>query len=92
MAAGDGVVLVAGWNPAVPRDQAPFIVVIAHSDSLVTIYGHLQARLPKKIHVGAHVKEGQLIGWEGNTGITTGPHLHWGVQFNGDLVNPRFFL
>jgi len=91
-AAGDGVVLVAGWNPAVPRDQAPFIVVIAHSDSLVTIYGHLQARLPKKIHVGAHVKEGQLIGWEGNTGITTGPHLHWAVQLNGDLVNPRYFL
>ena len=92
VAAGDGIVLMAGWDTSVPRKDAAFAVVIAHSNSLVTIYGHLQPRLPPGITVGAGVHAGQLIGWEGNTGNSTGPHLHWGVRLDGKPVNPRFFL
>ena len=37
-------------------------------------------------------KAGQLIGFEGNTGNSTGAHLHWAVEFDGKPVNPRYFL
>jgi murein DD-endopeptidase MepM/ murein hydrolase activator NlpD len=40
---------------------------------------------------GSRVRQGQVIGHEGSTGHSTGAHLHWMVQFNGDFVNPRLF-
>lgn len=92
VAAGDGIVIVAGWDPGAPRKDAAFCVIIAHSDHLVTVYAHFEPRLPKAIFVGAHVQEGQLIGWEGNTGNSTGAHLHWSVRLDGVPVNPRYFL
>ncbi len=92
VAAGDGIVLVAGWDPGAPRKDAAFCVIIAHSDHLVSVYAHFLPRLPKGIFVGAHVREGQVIGWEGNTGNSTGAHLHWSVRLDGVPVNPRYFL
>jgi murein DD-endopeptidase MepM/ murein hydrolase activator NlpD len=93
-AAGDGIIMWVGWDPdpTVPKPDASYYVMIAHDTHLVTIYGHLQPHSPSWEKIGAHVKEGQIIGWEGQTGNATGPHLHWGVMLNGEPVNPRFFL
>ena len=88
-AAGDGVVAYIGWNYADGADPA-WIVIIAHSTGLETWYAHMQARYP--VRQGQRVKAGQLIGYEGNTGHSTGAHLHWAVRLNGTFVNPRLFL
>jgi murein DD-endopeptidase MepM/ murein hydrolase activator NlpD len=90
-ASGDGTVVYIGWNYADGADPA-WIVIIAHSDSLQTWYAHMQPRYPGGIHVGSAVTRGQLIGYEGNTGHSTGAHLHWAVMFHGDFANPRLFL
>ena len=87
-ASGDGRVVYIGWNYADGADPA-FIVVVAHSEGLSTWYAHLQARYP--IRAGQIVRKGQVIGYEGNTGHSTGAHLHWMVEFNGEFVNPRLF-
>jgi murein DD-endopeptidase MepM/ murein hydrolase activator NlpD len=86
--AGDGTVVYVGWNYADGANPA-WIVIIAHSTSLVTWYAHMQARYP--VHAGEHVSQGQVIGYEGSTGHSTGAHLHWMVEFNGTFVNPRLF-
>ena len=92
VAAADGVVLFVGFNPYDdPRDPA-WIVIIAHSETLQTWYAHGEPRLPEGIAQGAPVKAGQVVGYEGNTGRSTGAHLHWAVQLNGEFVNPRLFL
>ena len=80
-----------GWNYADGADPA-WIVIIAHSDTLQTWYAHLQARYPGGIHAGSVVKQGQVIGYEGDTGHSTGAHLHWAVMFNGNFADPRLFL
>jgi murein DD-endopeptidase MepM/ murein hydrolase activator NlpD len=88
-ASGDGVVAYCNWNYADGTDPA-WIVIIAHSTGLETWYAHLQPRCPAR--QGAHVEAGQTIGYEGNTGHSTGAHLHWAVRLNGNFVNPRLFL
>ena len=88
-AAGDGKVVYCGWNYADGADPA-WIVIIAHSQSLETWYAHMTPSCPAG--AGATVQSGQVIGHEGNTGHSTGAHLHWAVRFNGDFVNPRLFL
>jgi murein DD-endopeptidase MepM/ murein hydrolase activator NlpD len=91
-AAGDGIIMWVGWDDNVPKKDAAYYVLIGHDRHLTTVYGHLQPRSPKWMRVGAKVKEGQVIGWEGNTGNSTGPHLHWSVYKDGEPENPRFFL
>lgn len=88
-AAGAGTVVYVGWNWADGADPA-WIVVVAHSSSLRTWYAHMQPKRP--VSVGDTVSKGQVIGYEGNTGRSTGAHLHWGVERNGNFVNPRLFL
>jgi murein DD-endopeptidase MepM/ murein hydrolase activator NlpD len=90
-ASGDGEVVYIGWNYADGADPA-WIVIIAHSQSLQTWYAHMQPRFPGGIHAGSHVSSGQVIGYEGSTGHSTGAHLHWGVMLDGSFVNPRLFL
>jgi murein DD-endopeptidase MepM/ murein hydrolase activator NlpD len=90
-ASGDGVIAYIGWNYADGPDPA-WIVIIAHSSGLQTWYAHMTAAYPGNIHQGSMVKAGQVIGHEGNTGHSTGAHLHWAVMLNGDFVNPRLFL
>jgi murein DD-endopeptidase MepM/ murein hydrolase activator NlpD len=88
-ASGNGTVVYCGWNYADGADPA-WIVIIAHSQSLETWYAHLQPSCP--VGAGGRVSAGQTIGHEGNTGHSTGAHLHWAVRLNGDFVNPRLFL
>ena len=65
-------------------------MIIAHSQSLETWYAHLQPSCP--VNAGGSVRAGQTIGHEGNTGHSTGAHLHWAVRFNNEFANPRLFL
>lgn len=89
--AGAGVVEFVGYNPydAPPR---AWLVIIAHSTSMVTWYAHMTAKAPAGIYVGASVAAGQLVGTENTTGHSTGCHLHWAVRVNGVFMNPRLFL
>jgi murein DD-endopeptidase MepM/ murein hydrolase activator NlpD len=87
-ASAAGRVVYVGWNWADGNDPA-FIVIIAHASNLTTWYAHLQPRYPVK--AGEVVSAGQVIGYEGNTGHSTGAHLHWMVEFNGTFANPRLF-
>jgi murein DD-endopeptidase MepM/ murein hydrolase activator NlpD len=89
-AAGSGVVAFVGYNP---WEWVPaFMVVIAHGGSTSSLYAHL---LPQYVvSQGQVVKKGQLIGYMGNTGRSSGSHLHWEVWQGGEWlpVNPRLFL
>lgn len=88
-AAGPGTVVFAGANPYDPPPKA-WIVIIAHSQNLLTWYAHLTTSIP--VRTGDVVSAGQIIGYVGMTGRTTGPHLHWAVEFNDSFVNPRLFV
>jgi murein DD-endopeptidase MepM/ murein hydrolase activator NlpD len=85
------VVVFVGYNPydAPPR---AWLVIIAHSTSMVTWYAHMTGKAPPGIVVGAAVAAGQLVGTENTTGHSTGCHLHWAVRVNGNFLNPRLFL
>jgi murein DD-endopeptidase MepM/ murein hydrolase activator NlpD len=90
-ASGAGTVVYIGWNYADGYDPA-WIVVVAHSSSLQTWYAHMLPRYPNGIRSGSKVRSGQIIGYEGNTGRSTGAHLHWAVMYKGSFANPRLFL
>jgi len=91
-ASGTGRVAYIGWNYADGSDPA-WIVIIAHSSNLATWYAHMKAHTyPGGITTGSVVNTGQVIGYEDTTGHSTGCHLHWMVQSNGNFVNPRLFV
>jgi murein DD-endopeptidase MepM/ murein hydrolase activator NlpD len=79
-AAADGVVSFAGW-----KDGYGNLVVIKHADGRETRYGHLEKIL---VADGEPVGAGNRIALSGSTGKSTGPHLHFEVRENGELVNP----
>ena len=81
-AAGDGI--VTGLGPS--GGYGNFIRVI-HADRLTTIYGHL-SRFAPGLQAGQPVARGELIGFVGNTGRSTGAHLHFEIQNNGRPINP----
>jgi len=62
-------------------------VVIKHSNGLKTLYGHMNS-YSSRIKVGSRVKQGEFIGRVGSTGLSTGPHLHFGLYKNGRAINP----
>ncbi len=82
-AAGDGVIKYHGWE----RGYGNF-VVIQHSKTISTAYGHM-SRFVKSQRVGQHVRQGQIIGYVGMTGLATGPHLHYEFRVNGVQRNPQ---
>jgi murein DD-endopeptidase MepM/ murein hydrolase activator NlpD len=87
-AAGAGRVVYEG-----PLSDGAWVVIIAHSQDLVTLYGHLDNRRhPPVVRSGQYVTKGQIVGYVGVTGNSTGPHLHWGVEFHDNWVNPRLFV
>ncbi len=64
-----------------------YYVKIRHNDSYETLYAHM-SRFAKGIKVGSSVRQGQIIGYVGSTGYSTGPHLHYEIIKNGRHVNP----
>jgi murein DD-endopeptidase MepM/ murein hydrolase activator NlpD len=82
-AAGDGRISFAG-----PRGGYGNALVLAHSNSVSTLYGHL-SRFAKHIRVGTHVQQGEVIAYVGMTGLATGPHLHYEYLVDGVHKNPQ---
>lgn len=81
-AGGDGVVQMAKYNGSYGN-----YVKIRHNSEYSTAYGHMW-KFAKGIRPGVRVKQGQVIGYVGSTGRSTGPHLHYEVLQNGKRVNP----
>ncbi len=63
------------------------MVKIRHSEGFETYYGHL-SKIPGRIKKGAEVSQGEIIGYVGSTGLSTGPHLDYRIKYNGKFVNP----
>ena len=82
MAAGSGVIARAGWNGSYGR-----YIKIRHNGTYSTAYGHLH-RYARNIRAGKRVRQGQIIGYVGSTGRSTGPHLHYEVHRNNRQINP----
>jgi len=80
VAAADGRVVSAGWSGGYGN-----LVRIAHAGGIQTMYGHMSRIVAQS---GGLVRQGQLIGYVGSTGLSTGPHLHYEVLKNGRPVNP----
>ncbi len=81
MASGNGTVIKAGWC-----GKGGNCVRIRHNSSYTTGYGHLSKFATKS---GRRVRQGQIIGYVGNTGMSTGPHLHYTVSYNGKFINSQ---
>ena len=84
MASSGGTVIRAGWGSGYG-----YVVYIRHPDGRETRYAHLSKVLVKS---GETVKQGQKIALSGNTGRSTGPHLHFEILINGSQVNPLQYL
>jgi murein DD-endopeptidase MepM/ murein hydrolase activator NlpD len=82
MAAGDGVVEKAGADAGYGN-----LVLLRHNATYETAYAHM-SRFATGIKPGVHVRQGQVIGYVGATGLATGPHLHYEVRVKSAQVNP----
>jgi len=85
MATDGGFISFAGWTDV----GYGYLIVVDHGNGFATYYGHLS-----NIYVaeGQAVERGQVIGAAGNTGNSTGPHLHFEVRRYGAQQNPRAYL
>lgn len=83
-AAKSGTVISAGW-----RGGYGNAVVISHGNGVTTLYAHQSSM---NVTTGQQVGRGDIIGWVGSTGASTGPHLHFEVRINGSAVDPRPYL
>ncbi|MGI9110783.1 MAG: peptidoglycan DD-metalloendopeptidase family protein, partial [Gaiellaceae bacterium] len=79
-----GTVIVAGWLGGYGN-----LVVVDHGNGVSTAYGH---NTGVAVGVGQAVAQGQLIAYSGNTGHSTGPHIHFEVRINGSAVDPLGYL
>ena len=83
MASGDGKVIKAGWCGGGGN-----CVKIKHNSTYQTVYAHM-SKFGRGIKKGVRVKQGQVIGYVGSTGMSTGPHLHYEVIENGKKINSQ---
>ena len=83
MASGDGVIIKSAWCGGGGN-----CVKIKHNSSYSTVYAHL-SKFGNGIRKGKRVKQGQIIGYVGSTGKSTGPHLHYEVIYNGKRINSQ---
>ena len=84
-ATGNGVVKIAGASSGGYGNH----VVINHGYGYETVYGHM---VKIKVTTGQKINRGEVIGWVGSTGKSTGPHCHYEVHVNGDVVDPVYFF
>ena len=80
-----GTVTTAAYQPG----GAGYYVNINHGDGFSSIYMHMTNYI---VHAGQSVSQGQVIGYVGSTGMSTGPHLHFGVAYAGSYVNPMAYI
>jgi hypothetical protein len=80
VAAADGQVIGAGWSGGYGRQ-----VRVIHGGGIMTSYSHMSAIVAEP---GTEVRQGQVIGYVGSSGLSTGPHLHFEVRVNGRAINP----
>jgi len=85
-ATASGRIVRRGW-----RGGYGNCISIKHSNGLTSLYGHM-SRFRKGLHIGSYVKQGTVIGYVGSTGISTGPHVHFGLYKNGRAVNPARYI
>jgi murein DD-endopeptidase MepM/ murein hydrolase activator NlpD len=78
---GDGTAIYAGWDSGYGN-----YIKIRHPNNYVTAYGHL-SRFAKGLKNGQKVKQGEIIGYVGSTGLSTGPHLDFSISKNGEKVD-----
>ncbi|WAM34601.1 murein hydrolase activator EnvC family protein [Caldicellulosiruptor morganii] len=84
LAAADGDVILAGWISGYGKT-----IILDNGSGISTLYAHLSSI---NVSVGQKVKRGECIGNVGSTGYSTGPHLHFEVRINGDVVDPLNYL
>jgi murein DD-endopeptidase MepM/ murein hydrolase activator NlpD len=82
MAAGNGMVEKIGTRSGYGRS-----IVLSHANGYQTTYNHMSG-YARGLEPGARVRQGQVIGYVGSTGLSTGPHLHFEVLVNGRFVDP----
>lgn len=85
IATASGTVTAAGWNSGGYGNM----VDIDHGNGLWTRYGHAES---VAVSIGETVQKGQVIAYMGNTGFSTGPHVHYEVHADGELMNPILYL
>ncbi len=83
-AAAEGVVIQSGWNGGYGIS-----IYVDHGNGIITRYGHLSQAYAQ---VGRKVKQGEIIGLSGNTGNSTGPHLHFEIRIGDESVNPENYV
>ncbi len=86
VATADGMVEFAGFN----KGGYGNLVILSHNFGFKTAYGHMLDRL--KVKSGDFVKKGEVIGYLGNSGLSTGPHLHYEVKFIKRVLDPQHFV
>lgn len=84
LAAEKGTVVISTYS-----ESAGNYVMISHGGGVYTVYMHMNKRL---VSVDDEVSRGQLIGYVGSTGYSTGPHLHFGIRADGNYVDPQLYV
>jgi len=84
VAAASGTISSRGWYGGYGR-----LIIIDHGNGIETRYGHLSGYA---VDQGGEVSAGQVVGYIGSSGISTGPHLHFEVRVNGEAVDPKHYL
>ena len=87
-ATGNGTIVSVGWKQGYGN-----CIIIDHGYGYSTVYAHI-SKFQKSIRKGSKVVRGDVIAYVGNTGKSTGPHLHYEVRFKGKAQNPQnyYFL
>ena len=83
-ASRSGTVTTASYG-----SSSGYYVQIDHGDGYRSIYMHMTHY---DVYAGQYVRQGQVIGYCGSTGVSTGPHLHFGISLNGSYVNPANYI